>query len=71
MEERFVWIIVCVILVDVLWFRSSSNAILPVIVLVLEAVIMFLLAKRMGVDELTRLLENVIQSIGQRGGQGK
>lgn len=31
-EERFVWIMITVILVDVLWFRNALNPTIPIVV---------------------------------------
>lgn len=64
-EERFVWIVICVILVDVLWFRNASNPVVPVIVLLLEAVILFILAKRMGIEEISLLFERLMHGISR------
>jgi len=69
-EERFVWIMVTVILVDVLWFRNAQNPTIPVVVLVLELVLLLVLAKRMGVPELLLIFERIISRIGQTGGGG-
>jgi hypothetical protein len=66
-EERFLWIIVCVILVDVLWFRNAPNPTFPVVILVLEAAGLFLLANRMGVEEPKALFLTVIQRLTQNG----
>ena len=67
-EERFVWIMVTVILVDVLWFRNAQNPTIPIVVLVLELVLLLVLAKRMGVPELMLIFERIINRIGQPGG---
>jgi hypothetical protein len=66
-EERFVWVVVCVILVDVLWFRNAPNAAIPVVVLVLEILIFFVLARRMGIEKLELLFEGLIHSFGRKG----
>ena len=60
-EERFIWIIICVILIDVLWFRNASNPTFPIVILILEAVVLFILAKRMGVDEAQVLFSKFIE----------
>jgi hypothetical protein len=67
-EERFVWIVVCVILVDVLWFRNAINPVVPIVVLLLEAVILFIMAKRMGIEEVSLLFERLMQSISRTPG---
>jgi hypothetical protein len=66
-EERFVWVVVCVILVDVLWFRNAPNAVIPIVVLVLEILIFFVLARRMGIEKLELLFEGLIHSFGRKG----
>lgn len=68
-EERFLWIVVVVILVDVLWFRNASNPVIPIVVLLLEAVILFILAKRMGIEEVSQLFERLMQGITRTGQQ--
>lgn len=68
-EERFIWIVICVILVDVLWFRNATNAVVPIIVLLLELVVLFILAKRMGVEEVGGLFHRMMDGIS-RGATG-
>ncbi|MBV9551124.1 MAG: hypothetical protein JO256_15760 [Alphaproteobacteria bacterium] len=66
-EERFLWILLTVILVDVIWFGNSPNPAFPVVILILQVIGLFILARRMGVDEAQGLLERVLHGIGQRG----
>jgi hypothetical protein len=68
-EERFGWMVVCVILINVLWFRNAPNAVIPIVVLLLEAVILFILAKRMGIEEVSQLFERLIHGISRTGQQ--
>lgn len=67
-EERFIWIVVCVILVDVLWFRSASNPTLPIVVLILELIVLLVLARRMGIDDVVVLVDRILHSAGKRAG---
>lgn len=70
-EERFVWIVVVTILVDVLWFRNSSNPVLPLVVLVLELVVLLVLARRMGIDDIVQIVDRILHSVGRgAGGNG-
>jgi hypothetical protein len=69
-EERFAWIVICVILVDVLWFRNAPNPAIPIVVLILEILIFFVLAKRMGIEKLELLFEGLIHSFGRKGSGG-
>ncbi|HEX2559132.1 hypothetical protein [Phenylobacterium sp.] len=67
-EERFVWIVLMVILLDIIWFRDSENPTLPVVVLVLELVALMVLARRMGVDDYVTLVGRILAQIGNKGG---
>ena len=67
-EERFIWIVVCTILVAVLWFRNATNPTLPLIVLILELIVLLVLARRMGIDEVAVLVDRILHSAGKRAG---
>lgn len=69
-EERFIWLVAVVILIDVLWFKDAENAALPVIVLLLELVILFILARRMGIDDIVQLLDRLLHAVGNSSGKG-
>ncbi len=64
-EERFVWIVVCTLLIDILWLRGSQNPILPIVVLILELIVLLVLARRMGIEDIARLMDRVIHSVGR------
>lgn len=64
-EERFIWIVVCVILVDILWFKDAENAVVPIIVLLLELLVLFILAKRMGIEETRAILGKLMDGISR------
>lgn len=67
LEERFVWIVVSVILVDVIWFQDAANATIPVVVMILQLIALMVLARRMGVDDYVQLLGRILASIGNKG----
>lgn len=69
-EERFLWIVVAVILVDVLWFKDSPNPTLPVVVLVLQLVVLIVLARRMGIDDVVELIDRLLHTVGSKAGGG-
>lgn len=69
-EERFVWIVVVVILVDVLWFKDSTNPTLPLVVLVLQLVVLLILARKMGIDDVVTLINKLLHSVGNKAGNG-
>ncbi|MGQ3016334.1 hypothetical protein [Phenylobacterium sp.] len=66
-EERFVWITIVVILVDVMWFKDSPNPTLPVIVLVLQLILLIILARRMGIDDVVELIDRFLHAVGNKG----
>lgn len=67
-EERFLWITVVVILVDVLWFKDSSNPAIPLVVLVLQLIILIVLAKRLGIEDVVQLIDRLLHAVGNKGG---
>lgn len=69
-EERFVWIVIVTILVDVLWFANSPNPTLPVVVLILELVVLVVLARRMGIDDVVELIDRLLHTVGSKAGGG-
>jgi hypothetical protein len=69
-EERFVWITIVVILVDVMWFEDSPNPALPVVVLVLQLILLVVLARRMGIDDVVELIDRFIHAVGNKGPGG-
>lgn len=69
-EERFVWIVIVTILLDVLWFSDSENPTLPVIVLVLQLIVLVILARRMGIDDVVELIDRLLHTVGSKAGSG-
>lgn len=67
MEERFIWIVISVILVDVIWLRNSPNPTFPFVVLILELVALLVLARRMGVNDFVQLMDRILHGIGSKG----
>jgi len=66
-EERFVWITVVVILVDVLWFKDSPNPALPFVVLVLQLILLIVLARRMGINDVVELIDRLLHTVSSKG----
>lgn len=67
-EERFIWIVISVTLIDVIWLRNSPNPTFPVIVLILELIALLVIARRMGVSDFVHLMDRILHGFGQRGG---
>lgn len=62
-EERFVWMVISVILIDVLWFHTSSNVSLPLIVAVLELLALVIVARRMQIVEVVELVNRLLEGL--------
>lgn len=67
-EERFIWIVICTVLIDVLWFRGATNPTLPLVALILELIVLLVLARRMGIDDVVVLVDRILHSAGKRAG---
>jgi len=67
-EERFVWITVVVILVDVLWFKDSPNPVVPIVVLVFQLILLVILARRLGIDDVVELIDRLLHAVGTKSG---
>jgi hypothetical protein len=59
-EDRFVFIVICVILLDVVFFSVLSSLGGPISLLVLELLILIPLAKRLGMEEIAQIMSQVI-----------
>jgi hypothetical protein len=59
-EDRFVFIVVCVMLLDVVFFTVMPSFGGPLALLILELLVLVPLAKRMGMQEIAKLLDRVL-----------
>lgn len=62
-EDRFVFVFVCVLLLDVVFFTIMPTFGGPLALLVLELLILVPLAKRLGMEEIAQLLSRVLDRI--------
>jgi TRAP-type C4-dicarboxylate transport system permease large subunit len=69
-EERFVFIILCVILLNVVLFSVLDGLGGPLALLVLELIILVPLARRMGIDEIHQILSNVLDRMAGKARNG-
>jgi len=69
-EERFVWIVVCVILLDVVFFSVMPSFGGPIALLVLQLLFLIPLANRMGMQEISRILSRVLDRMAGNGYDG-
>ena len=59
-EDRFFFIVICIILFDVICFTVMPNFGGPVAILILELLILIPLARRMGMEEIAEIINSVI-----------
>lgn len=62
-EERFFGVLLLIILLDVVFFTVMPTFGGPIALLVLELLILFLLAKRMGMQEIVQILSRVLHRV--------
>jgi hypothetical protein len=63
-EERFVWIVVCIILFDCLVFMNMENWTGPLVIGIIELVLIIALAKKLRVEEIAKLLTRFMDRVG-------
>ncbi len=71
-EERFVWIVICIILFDCLIFMHMESWSGPLVIGVIELVLIIALAKKLRVEEIAKLLTRFMDRVGDYpDGKGK
>ena len=56
LEERFVWVVLTMILADTLMFAHVDNWAGPVVIGVLELILLVVLARKWGIEEVSQVL---------------
>ena len=69
-EERFLWILIVVILLDWQMLKSMDNWAAPVVIGILELIGLFVLAERCQVDAILPLIDRIGGAIGRARGKG-
>ena len=59
-EERFMWIVSLVILFDVVVFPIMSTFTGPLIIATFQILILLSIARRMGMQEIVKMMENIL-----------
>jgi hypothetical protein len=65
-EDRFVFIVVIVLLLDVVFFTVMPSFGGPLALLVLELLILIPLAQRMGMEEIAAILDRVLRRVADK-----
>jgi len=63
LEERFIYIVILVILLDVVFFSIMQNFGGPLALLILELLILIPVARRMGMEEIATMLDGVLNKV--------
>jgi hypothetical protein len=68
LEERFCWIVVCIILFNTTIFANVQTTGVPFAILFLQLLLILVLARKFGVEQITRFIDRLIDgwSRGQR-----
>ena len=66
MEERFIGIVMLLILFNIVFFTLMPSFSGPLVLLVLELIILIPLARRMGMEEIAQMLDRVIGRLAAR-----
>ncbi len=59
-EDRFVFGLIILILLDVIFFSHTDGWGAPLAILILELIVIMMMAKRLGVEEITNILDKYI-----------
>lgn len=62
-EERFIFIMIIVVILNVIFFSFIENVAGPVVLLILQILLLIPLARRMGVEEISLLLDRLLARI--------
>jgi hypothetical protein len=68
MEDRFVFIVAVVILLDVVFFTVMPSFGGPLALLILQLLVLIPLAKRMGMQEVAQILSRVLHRMAGKSG---
>lgn len=61
-EERFLWVLIAIILFNVPVFNDMENWGGPIAILVLEVIFLLIIARKCGIDEIERWLDKYLSS---------
>lgn len=67
-EERFAWIVVTTILATITLVGGYSSNAMPLVIIVFELPLLFLLAKKMGIEDVAQLLDRILSNLGKSNG---
>ncbi|RWO77205.1 hypothetical protein [Mesorhizobium sp.] len=69
LEERFVFIVLAVMLLDIVFFTVMPTFGGPIALLILQLLVLIPMAKRMGMEEIARILGRVLDRMVTKGNE--
>lgn len=63
-EERFIWIVICLVLFDCIVFMNMESWSGPIVIGIIQLVLIIALAKKMRVEEIAKLLTRFMDRMG-------
>ena len=66
-EDRFVCLIIALMLLDILLLNGAVNVSVGIIVFVLQLVFLLVVAKRMGVEQIAGILDRILNTFAKKG----
>lgn len=70
-EERFIFIVIAILLLDVVFFSVMPTFGGPLALLVLELLILVPLARRMGMEEIAQMLDRLVSRVAGKATDGE
>lgn len=67
-EERFLWVLVFVVVIDFVWLTGTQNWAAPVVIGVLELIGLLVWADRCGVNAVAPLVDRLLGMVGRKAG---
>ncbi len=62
-EERFVWLLISIILLNITFFTSMQSLLGPLVIGAFELVLLVIIAQRMGKEEIVQLIDRLVGSV--------
>lgn len=62
-EERFLWILSTIVLLDILFLKDCANWSLPIVIGIFELIAILILGKKLGIDFLASLIDKILEAI--------
>ncbi len=62
-EERFLWILISVILLNITFFTAMESIVGPIVISLFQLIAFVILARKMGQDEIVQIIDRLVSSV--------